>query len=1226
MHLLEKPMRNSCPIVALCAVVLTGCSTLTTLAPVDPGSSARITISGRVHGGQQAVVGSVIQLNAVGTTGYGSAPTGLINATNQGIPGKALTDALGNFNLAGTFTCPTGATQVYLTATGGNPGLSAGTNNSALVLMAPVGRCDSLGAGTFLNIDEVSTIAAVYPLAQFMDPATGNIGSYSAATTGLLNAFVIAPQLYNAATGLALNTVPNGTASVPQSEIHSLANIIAPCVNSAGPGSAACSALFSATTPSGGAAPTTTLTAALSIALHPGSNVANIFALSNASAPFQPSLSSAPNDFTVSLNINSGASFPVGLAVDTAGNLWIADTSTGGTAGRLEKILASGIPASGSPYSVGTNSATGIAIDTSGSIWITNKDINAVTKFLQSGAVQAGPFAVGAGPNAIAFDTSNNAWVTNSLDGNGSVSVINSSGTPLTAALTPSGIHVPISIAIDQSGNAWITSNASASIEKINSSFATVSPSGGYTGGGIVGPRSVSVDASSNIWTSNSSADVISEFTNSGTPAAPSGFSGAGVASSTALAIDGSGHIWTASQNNNYVSELDSAGTLITPTTGYKTAAMSQPLALAIDASGNVWVSSANKTFVPNFAFQSNLALFLGVATPTVTPIAQALKTGFIGVPPGTPAAVGILSSSLPLFIPSSAYNARLQASGGSSGSFTWTVTSGTLPPGITLAANGVLSGTSTSTAPATFTVKAADSAIPTNFATASLTLNPSTTLAGGTNNFYLNGSYVFRFTGFKAGTPSTTGTVTGMASIGQITFDGSGNLSGTVDFNSASSASSVQTTMSGTYNVGADQRGVMVLTPVGGSPIEYDIAVSNIVSNVAHQINLIEHDFTNAPGSSAAVGAGIAKLQNAAFFTTAAAQPFVFGLDGETACNSCSSASTPFGGVSLVGQITNASGTTSGRADGAAQDTTYNVTLSGSYTTGDPSTGRGTLTLTPSSALFPGAPTHFVYYVVDNTEIFLMSTDGHTASALLSGDALAQSGTFNSSTLSGSYISMETFANAAGGAANYPVDSAVGISDFTVSTSNPGNFTFLSDKINQGVVTLENTNGGALFPYSLDSTGRMTLFGGAAGIPVFYFANATSGFGTEQPTSGHTPGLFTVQQQVPGSYSCTSPAGPFVFGSVHPPTMIPVASGNLSLGASSVPAVVDISNSNGALSNANSFSYSCATDSFTAASGRLILTVGNSTSILYVISPTSAVVMDATSGSISPGLYVLKQ
>ena len=82
-------------------------------------------IQGSVYGGQQPVSGSTIQLYASGTTGDGSSANLLLTS-------PVLTTASGSFTLTGLFACPSASSLVYLVATGGNPGLGAGSNNPQL--------------------------------------------------------------------------------------------------------------------------------------------------------------------------------------------------------------------------------------------------------------------------------------------------------------------------------------------------------------------------------------------------------------------------------------------------------------------------------------------------------------------------------------------------------------------------------------------------------------------------------------------------------------------------------------------------------------------------------------------------------------------------------------------------------------------------------------------------------------------------------------------------------------------------------------------------------------------------------------------------------------------------------------------------------------------------------------------------------------------------------------
>jgi hypothetical protein len=78
------------------------------------------------------------------------------------------------------------------------------------------------------------------------------------------------------------------------------------------------------------------------------------------------------------------------------------------------------------------------------------------------------------------------------------------------------------------------------------------------------------------------------------------------------------------------------------------------------------------------------------------------------------PATLAIVTASLPNGTPQSTYNSTLQASGGTT-PYTWSVTVGALPTGLTLnAATGQISGVPTTSGTSTFTVTVTDSAAPT--------------------------------------------------------------------------------------------------------------------------------------------------------------------------------------------------------------------------------------------------------------------------------------------------------------------------------------------------------------------------------------------------------------------------------------------------------------------------------------------------------------------------------
>ena len=85
-----------------------------------------------------------------------------------------------------------------------------------------------------------------------------------------------------------------------------------------------------------------------------------------------------------------------------------------------------------------------------------------------------------------------------------------------------------------------------------------------------------------------------------------------------------------------------------------------------------------------------------------------------------------------------------------------------------------------------------------------------------GANNAALNGNYAFTFSGFSG----SAGGSTVFAAVGRLTADGAGNVTnGELDSNGIG-AGSVLTAQpfTGTYTIGADNRGTMALNIAGGT------------------------------------------------------------------------------------------------------------------------------------------------------------------------------------------------------------------------------------------------------------------------------------------------------------------------------------------------------------------------------------------------------------------------
>ncbi len=631
---------------------LTGCSGMM-MSTGNLPAAAGTSLHGTAKGGQQPLTGARIYLFAAGATGYASASPSLLNtaipavSTDLSGNGYVLTDATGSFTITGDWTCAHASDQVYVLATGGNPGLAPGTNNSAIVLMDALGTCSTLSSSTFIVVNELSTVAAVTALQQFMTDGT-HVGSSATNPTGLANAFASATNMVDIAAVSARTTTPAGNGDVPQSKLHSLANILATCVNTSAGTSAECATLFTAATPSGGTAPDNSLAAALDIALNPSNNVATIYAISTPIPPFQPSLTAAPSNWTFGVTYSLGGTpLPGYFAIDAAGNVWITNlasekaVSPAGTDSVI-KIGPTGAVLSGATgfTAGGVHLPEGLAIDDTGNVWIANTS-SSVIKLTNAGTLVSGfPFIGGNFPQGIALDIAGNAWVSNSQ---GADIMEISPGGSLLNDVTSTGFTNGQGVAIDTSGNVWAVGQGSNSLLKLSGAGAVLSGTGsGFAGAGLDAPSGAAIDATGHVFVVNSTfaakAPSISKFNNNGTAANASAYPTGTKGFENLLAIDGAGTVWSVvcgprciGSGTDYVVHLASDGTVLTPAGGIVHPSLSVPQAVAVDASGNLWVG--------NSAGQSNstpgtVTEFIGIASPVKTPIQSALKSSLLGQRP----------------------------------------------------------------------------------------------------------------------------------------------------------------------------------------------------------------------------------------------------------------------------------------------------------------------------------------------------------------------------------------------------------------------------------------------------------------------------------------------------------------------------------------------------------------------------------------------------------------
>jgi streptogramin lyase len=592
-----------------------GCSTSSNSSSGTPVSCpirtpvTGVSFAGKVLAASKPVSGASVQLYAAGNSGNGSAPTTLLTAAQT-------TSADGSFTVPSGYTCPSAQTPVYLLSKGGQPTSAAAAANSALWLMTALGPCGSINVGSSFVLNEVTTAASVWTLAPFMSSG-GNVGASCTNTTGMVNAFLTANNLANAATGTSPGAAVPSTLTVPTSKLNTLANALASCTASSG--GTSCSALFDSAV-AGSATPSNSLDAALNIAHSPGNNAAAIYTLAADNAVFSPDLSAAPPDWMLHNTISGGGlNVPASVSVAASGDVWVSN---------YFNVVSEFSPSGAAVFPTGTdgygiNQSYGMALDTQGNVWIANEQTSPnsgtgnVTELNSSGQPLATELTGGGidFPIAVAADTNGNMWFADY--GDSKVTLLDSSGSPISGSSGWGGTSLafPVALAVDSSHNAWVANQGGLlPISKIS---ADGSQTTNYNCD-CDGASGIATDQNNNVWIANYYGNSISEVNSCGTLKLDAA-KGGGVQHPQGIAVDGAGTVWVANYQGNSLSEIGGSssatpGMFLSPSTGFGTdASLLAPYALAIDSSGSVWVSNASK---------NTLTQFIGIAAPVKTPMA----------------------------------------------------------------------------------------------------------------------------------------------------------------------------------------------------------------------------------------------------------------------------------------------------------------------------------------------------------------------------------------------------------------------------------------------------------------------------------------------------------------------------------------------------------------------------------------------------------------------------
>ena len=348
---------------------------------------------------------------------------------------------------------------------------------------------------------------------------------------------------------------------------------------------------------------------------------------------------------------------PNGVAVDGAGNLYIADTKnrrirkvdTTGTITTIAGTGEVGFSGDGGPAAEAQlYGPSGVAVDGAGNVYIADRNNERIHKVDTTGTIttiagtgeygfsgDGGPAAEAQlrSPNGVAVDGAGNLYIADR--NNHRIRKVDSTGTITTIAGTgefdfggdggpaaEAQIGSPYGVAVDGAGNLYIADSGNQRIRKVDSTgtITTIAGTGerGFRGDGgpaaeaqLNLPYGVVVDGAGNLYIGDLYNDRIRKVDTTGTittiaGTGESGFRGDGgpaaeaqLSDPTGVAMDGAGNLYIADTENQRIRKVDSMGTITTIAgTGERgdggpaaEAQLSDPFGVAVDGAGNLYIA-----------------------------------------------------------------------------------------------------------------------------------------------------------------------------------------------------------------------------------------------------------------------------------------------------------------------------------------------------------------------------------------------------------------------------------------------------------------------------------------------------------------------------------------------------------------------------------------------------------------------------------------------------------
>ena len=425
----------------------------------------------------------------------------------------------------------------------------------------------------YVSIDELTTVAAGYSMAQFIHDGVIMGPADALRIAAGMNENLVSPITGESSPVLA--SPPNGDQSNSLRSTRALANILAAYVRTWGIG---VEYFYALATPPGGSAPNSFLQALSNIARDPSQNVEPLYVLAGIVPAYLPTLEQMPDAWTVVVKVNDTGSDrflfagPGNIDFDERGYAWISNNVRQGTpsSGRFAAVLKpNGRPADGlygtprSPLLGGglLGGGYGVVVDPRGAVWFGNfgwglpiffptPDGNgSLSLFDLAGRPLSGPRGIQGGPvraQGVTLDRQGNLWIASF--GNDRVYVFRNGNPNRSIYYQAAAGAGPFDVEIAEDGTAFVTNSGGLGPFGAGS-FVHLALRGnelvplfdldfGHSNKGV------GLDTSGNAWIASGGDDAVYMVTPDGTIAGK--YDGGGIESPWGIAIDGDDNVWVA--------------------------------------------------------------------------------------------------------------------------------------------------------------------------------------------------------------------------------------------------------------------------------------------------------------------------------------------------------------------------------------------------------------------------------------------------------------------------------------------------------------------------------------------------------------------------------------------------------------------------------------------------------------------------------------------------------